>query len=321
MPLLTPPVILGCGTFGGIGGARQLIGKGLNEAAAAETMDEAIRLGILWWDTAERYADGASEAMIGAWLAERSQELAERVQIATKVAPASLAGNLDQRFDHKYIESKIEESFVRLRRRHVALYLAHAPCRVTPIEEVVEGFAAILESGRAKRIGCCNVDAGGLTAALEAADRLGVRGFDWVQNSFSLMEPDADQELRAICRERGIVYSAYSPLAGGILAGKYRRGEAFPPDSRMALRPDNRSLSEGTYDALDLLRLIADARGVSCAAVGLAWILQHRDSVAPVVGPSRNEPHLSHVAEALALELDDDERAKLEQAFSAAAAQ
>jgi 1-deoxyxylulose-5-phosphate synthase len=283
-------------------------------------MDEAVRLGMLWWDTAERYADGASEAMIGAWLSSQSPELADGIQIATKVAPASLAGNVGQRFDRKYIESKMETSLRRLGRPRVALYLAHAPCDITPIEEVVEGFAAILDSGRAQRVGCCNVDPGGLTAALEAADRLGVPGFEWVQNSFSLMDPHADRELRAICRERGIAYSAYSPLAGGILTGKYHRGEAFPPDSRMALRPEGRSLSERTHDALDVLSSIAAEKGVSCAAVGLAWILRHPDCIAPVVGPSRNTPHLFHVSEAMKVELNDDARLRLERAFEAAAA-
>ena len=315
-----PPVILGCGTFGGIGGARQLIGKGLTATAAEETMDEAVRIGLHWWDTAERYADGASEAMIGAWLSSRPQELADSIQIATKVAPASLTGDRDQRFDRQYIASRFEASLLRLRRPRVALYLAHAPCGVTPIEDVVEGFAAILESGRAQRVGCCNVDPRGLMAALGAADRLGVRGFEWVQNSFSLMDPGADRELRAICREHGIVYSPYSPLAGGILTGKYRRGEAFPSDSRMALRPDGRSLSSGTHDALDLLREMADEKGASCAAIGLAWVLGHPECGAPVVGPSRDAPHLSHVCEAQRIELNDDERLRLEDAFGAAVA-
>lgn len=315
----SPSLILGCGTFGGIGGARHLIGKGLDVAGAEETMDEAVRLCILLWDTAERYADGASETAIGNWLSSRRPELTDHVRIATKVAPASRGGGSDQRFDREYIASKMEESLRRLRRPRVALYLAHAPCDITPVEEVVEAFAAILELGHAERVGCCNVDVRGLSAALEAADRMGVRGFEWVQNSFSLLDPHADREVRDVCRERGIVYSAYSPLAGGILSGKYRRGEAFPPDSRMSLRPDDRSLSEGTHDALDVLRSIAAERAVTCAAIGVAWILGHPDGVVPVVGPARHSPHLTHVSEALAVNLSGDERMRLEHAFLGAA--
>jgi aryl-alcohol dehydrogenase-like predicted oxidoreductase len=316
----TPPrVILGCGTFGGIGGARQLIGKGLSETAAEETMNEAVRLGLLWWDTAERYADGASERMIGAWLQRCPSELTGRIHVTTKVSPASLSGHRDQRFDRKYIESKFEASLRRLGLQSIAVYLAHSSCEITPIEEVVEGFAAVLASGRTRRIGCCNVSPQALIAALSAADRLGVPGFQWVQNSFSLMDPHADKELRAICRERGIVYSPYSPLAGGILSGKYRRGEAFPPDSRMALRPDGRQLSDRTYDALEILGSIASAKGASPAAVALAWIMRHPDGLLPVVGPRREAPHLAHVSEASELELTDRECNELEQAFSAVA--
>jgi 1-deoxyxylulose-5-phosphate synthase len=320
LPPPTVPIILGCGTFGGIGGARHLIGKGLDATAAAATMDEAAALRIELWDTAERYAGGTSEELIGEWLCSRPPAVTERIRIATKVAPASRAGDPGTLFDRQYIEANLEASLSRLRCDRVALYLAHAPCDVTPIEVVVEAFAAVLESGRAERVGCCNIGAEGLTAALDAAERMGVRGFEWVQNSFSLLNPGADRELRAICRERRIPYSPYSPLAGGILAGRYRRGEPFPPDSRMALRPDGRALSEPTYDALDVLRAVAGEMGVSCAAVGLAWILGHPDCAAPVVGPSRNAPHLAHISEALAVNLSDGDRARLEHAFAAVAA-
>jgi aryl-alcohol dehydrogenase-like predicted oxidoreductase len=317
MPPQTVRIILGCGTFGGIGGARRLIGKGLDATAAAATMDEAAALGIDLWDTAERYAGGASEELIGAWLCNRPPVLTERIRIATKVAPASLAGDRETPFDEKYIEARLEASLSRLRRHRVALFLAHAPCEVTPIEMVVEAFAAVLESGRAERVGCCNIGPEGLAAALDAAERLGVRGFDWVQNSFSLLSPGADRELRAICRERHVAYSPYSPLAGGILAGRYRRGEPFPPDSRMALRPDGQTLSGQTHDALDVLRSVAGGMGASCAAVGLAWILGHPDCTSPVVGPSRSAPHLAHISEALAVDLSDGDRARLERAFAA----
>ena len=87
----------------------------------------------------------------------------------------------------------------------------------------------------------------------------------------------------------------------------------------MALRPDGRALSEQTYDALDVLRSVAKELGVSCAAVGLAWILGHPDCAAPVVGPSRNAPHLAHIPEALALDLSKEDRARLEHAFAAIA--
>ena len=314
-PLHEGPVILGCGTFGGIGGARHLIGHGLDSSAAWRTLDEAAALGLTMWDTAERYAHGASESTIGAWLASRPPDLARQIRITTKVAPASLEGLDGVLFDTDYVERKLDASLERLGRRRVALYMAHALCQTTPVRQTVEAFAAVIESGRAERIGCCNVAPGPLLAALEEAERHRLPRFEWVQNSFCLLAPGADREVRAICRERGIGYSPYSPLAGGLLTGKYRRAEPFPAGTRMALRPDGTALTDATHDALDTLRGVAQARASSSAAVALAWIIGHPDCAAPVAGPSRTAPHLGHVAEALSLTLTDRERDQLDLVF------
>jgi 1-deoxyxylulose-5-phosphate synthase len=311
-----PSVILGCGTFGGLGSARHLIGKGLDRAAAVETLDEAAALGIEMWDTAGGYADGESESAIGAWLASRPH-IAQRIRVATKVAPASLAGEEGVPFDETYVSRSLARSLERLGRNRVALFMAHAPCAVTPVGQTVEAFAGVVESGRAGLIGICNVGPDQLRGFLDEAERRGMPGFTWVQNGFSLLSPEDDYEVRAICHERNLVYSPFSPLAGGVLAGKYRRGQPFPPDSRMALRPEGRSLSEKTHDALDLLHAMANVRGASCAAVALAWIFGHPDCAAPVAGPSRSAPHLAHIAEALAIELTEKERADLTRAFLA----
>lgn len=317
-----PPVVLGCGTFGGIGGARELIGRGLDRAAAFATMDEALALGIDVFDTAERYAAGESERAIGEWLRSRPRETTAGIRIATKVAPPFADGTAGIPFARSYIESKIETSIERLGLDGVTFYLSHAPDPDTPIEATVEGFAAVVESGLAAHIGCCNVGVTELVAALEAAERLGVRGFEWVQNSFSLLSPREDREVRAVCRERGLGYTPFSPLAGGVLTGKYRRGEPFPADTRLALRPEGHGerMTAQVHDALDRLRAAAAARGVSPGALALAWIMAHPECTAPVVGPARTAAHLGHVAEALAVELTADEHAELGRWFETAGA-
>ena len=295
--VMVPRAFLGCGTFGGIGGARHLVGRGLDREAAFETMDEALALGIDVFDTAERYANGDSERTIGDWLRHRPSEKTERVRIATKVAPPKVDGIVETPFDRAYIERKLESSLARLGLERVTFYLSHAPDEATPIEDTVEGFAAVIQSGRAAHIGCCNVGAAELIGALDAADRIGVPGFEWVQNSFSLLSPNADREVHAVCRERNLGYTPFSPLAGGILTGKYRRGEPFPEGTRMALRPEEFAelMTESVYDALDRLRDVAAARGVECASSALAWLIAHPACTAPVVGPSRAIPHLAHV--------------------------
>jgi aryl-alcohol dehydrogenase-like predicted oxidoreductase len=311
-------VILGCGTFGGIGGARELIGKGIDRVGAMAVLDEAVALGVNVLDTAERYADGESECTLGQWLRDRPPEVTAAVHVATKVAPPALDGRPGVPFDRDYITRKMAVSLDRLGLERVTFYLSHAPDETTPIEATLEGFAAVVDAGQAQHIGCCNVDARQLLAALEAVDRLGLPPFEWVQNSFSLLTPGADTEVRAICRERGLGYTPFSPLAGGVLTGKYLRGAPIPEGTRLALRPEgfNELLTERFHDTLDGLRATADARGVSCGAVALAWILAHPDVTAPVVGPSRTLPHLAHVGEALRLVLDDLELQRLSALFA-----
>src|SRR5208282_6392405 len=121
-----PRVLLGCGTFGGIGGARHLVGRGLDRAAAFATLDEALALGIDVLDTAERYAGGESERTIGEWLLRRPPEVTTGVRIATKVAPPTVDGSDGVPFNRAYIEEKLETSLERLGLERVTFYLSHA---------------------------------------------------------------------------------------------------------------------------------------------------------------------------------------------------
>jgi aryl-alcohol dehydrogenase-like predicted oxidoreductase len=301
-------IILGCGTFGGIGGAKALIGRGLDREAAFATLDEGLALGINVLDTAERYAGGDSELVIGEWLRRQSVGVRDGLHIATKVAPPFLEGNAGKPFDRAFIERKLAASLERLGVDSVTFYLSHAPDPETSIERTLEGFAAAVESGRVRHIGCCNVDADQLRNSLEASDRLGLPTFEWVQNSFSLLKPNEYREVRAICAERNLGFTPFSPLAGGVLTGKYRRGEPFPEGTRMALLPGGSDglLSDRTFDALDQLSVEATRRNASLAALALAWVLAHPDCTAPVIGPSRAAPHLGHAGEALKLALTPD---------------
>lgn len=315
-------LVLGCGTFGGIGGSPQLVGRGLDERAAFEALDEAVGLGITLLDTAERYAGGASEIMIGRWLAERDSQVTGSVRIATKVAPGYFGGS-DARFDAAFLETKFAGSLQRLGVESVELLFTHAPDDATPIEETLEGLEAIRASGRCRQLGACNVDAAQLTAALDAAQRLGISGYQVVQNGYSLLQPEQDRAVRSICAERDVAFTPYSPLAGGALTGKYRRNAGPPPDSRLALRPDgvDELLTPAVHDAIDRLREAAEGRhGVDCGALALAWLLHRSDLGAPVIGPARRAPHLALAASALAVALSDAEVTEIASWFASATA-
>lgn len=313
--------LLGCGTVGGIGGVTALIGRGLDDATAFATLDEAEALGINVLDTAERYAAGASERLLGRWLRQRPAGR-PAPHIATKVAPPFLNEQPGRHFDRAYIDGHLGASLERLGVERVTFYLSHAPDPDTPIEHTLEGFAAARDSGRVAHLGCCNVDVAQLRTALDTADRLGLPGFGWVHTSFSLLQPDADATMRAFCRERGLGYTPFSPLAAGVLTGKYRRDGTVPEGSRMALRPEgfDTMLVEPVFAALDHLGDTAARSGTTPAALALAWIFAHPDCTAPVVGPARSAPHLGHVAAAASLALAPADWDALRDRFAAAAA-
>jgi aryl-alcohol dehydrogenase-like predicted oxidoreductase len=313
-------VVLGCGSFGGIGGARDLIGRGLDDDASLATLDEAAALGITMLDTAERYAGGASERVIGRWLAERAGSLPGPVQITTKVAPASMSDG-DAAFDLAFIEPIFEGSLERLGVDRVDWLLIHAPDDDTPVERTLEALASIHESGRCGHIGACNLDARQLSDAVETAERMGVGGYELVQNGYSLLQPDGEAEVRRLCHEHHVAFTAYSPLAGGVLTGKYHPDERPPEGTRLDLRPDgfDALLTRAVYDAIGVLAQEAAARDVSTGAVALAWLLSHEGVTASIMGPARSAPYLGIAAEALRIDLDDETREALADAFRVAA--
>jgi 1-deoxyxylulose-5-phosphate synthase len=325
-PVSTPPfwtygnVVLGCGTFGGIGGSVKLVGHGLDEAAAFATMDEAVALGITLFDTAESYAEGASERMMGRWMTERDPAVTGRVRLMTKVAPP-WGSDAGRPFDVAFLVEKFSGSLERLGVDAVDLLLTHAPDDDTPIEVTLEGLEEIRASGRCRYLGACNVDAGQLTAALEAAERLGIGGYQAIQNGYSLLAPADERAVRAICADNGLAFMAFSPLPGGALTGKYQRGVTAPADSRLALRPDgvDALLTPAAFDAIDRLRSEAKERhGLECGALALGWLLHHPDVTAVVSGPSRRPPHLGLAAQAAGITLSDADYTEIEAWFASA---
>lgn len=312
-------MVLGCGSFGGIGGATHLIGRGLDEPASMATLDEAAALGITMLDTAERYAAGASETMIGRWLSERPASVTAPMRITTKVAPAELSGR-DAPFDAAFIEPVFARSLERLGVDQVEWLLTHAPDDDTPIETTLEALEAIRASGRCVHVGGCNLDDTRLRGALDAAERLGITGYELVQNGYSLLQPDAEARVRQICDEQGLAFVAFSPLAGGVLTGKYQRGEPPATGSRLDLRPEgfDELMTPQVHDALETLAATAAELGAAPGALALAWLMQSHDVTALISGPSRSAPHLALAAQAMELHPSDDLVDALTDTFRAA---
>jgi 1-deoxyxylulose-5-phosphate synthase len=298
-------IILGCGNFGGIGSAPELFGQGESEADAFRIMDAAWELGITTFDTADAYGGGRSETAIGNWIKSRGH----RPKITTKTFNPMEAGG-DQGLARARITRQIESSLDRLGVEEVELYLAHTFDPDTPVEETVATFEGLVQLGLIKTYGVSNFTADQLRALLQ----VGIPAV--VQNSYSLLDREDEQEVLPLCVEFDVAYTPFSPLAGGWLTGKYKRGEAAPPGSRMELRPGPyESLrNDRTFGALERFGAAATLRGVDTASLAIAWLLAQPYVTAVIVGP-RKPQHLEPALRALEMPLSQAEADELAALF------
>jgi aryl-alcohol dehydrogenase-like predicted oxidoreductase len=300
------PVALGCGNFGGIGSAPEFFGQGLSEDQALELMDAAWEFGITHFDTADAYGGGRSELSIGRWIRSRGV----RPQLTTKTYNPMQAG-ADRGLRPERVARQLRTSLERLGVDHVELYLAHEFDPGVPLSASFGAFDQAQAEGTIRAYGVSNFDAPQLAAALTAGAPQAI------QNSYSLLAREDEQDLLALCAEREVAYLAFSPLAGGWLTGKYRRGEQFPVGSRMSQRPEpyRRLVADRTFDALARLQAMASRRGISMAGLALAWLLADERVTQIVVGPGRPE-HLAPVGEALEHPLTAEEQVAVRSAVA-----
>ncbi len=294
-------LILGCGNFGGIGSAPELFGQGESDEEAFAIMDAAWEAGIHWFDTADAYGGGRSERAIGKWIAATGN----RPRLTTKTFNPMDKG-ADSGLSRERILRQIESSLERLGLHRVDLYLAHEFDPETPLSETLATFDELAEAGTIGAYGVSNFS----RTQLEEALRVGSPRV--VQNSYSLLHRSDEEDVLPLCAEHGVEYQAFSPLAGGWLTGKYRRGEAYAPGSRMTLRPDSyRHLEEErVYTGLERLREKGDT-----ATLALAWVLGQPGVSAALVGPRRPE-HLEPALAAVELDLSFAERDDIASFFA-----
>ena len=308
-------IILGCGNFGGVGSAPALFGQGIPRDEALRIMDAAWELGLTTFDTADAYGGGRSETWIGEWLATKESAVRDAIAIETKTFNPMDDGD-DRGLAGPRIRRQLETSLRRLGVERVALYMAHDHDPETPQEETLLAFDELVRAGKVGAVGASNHSGEQLAEALEISELEGLTRYEWVQNSFSLLDHHDAETVFPVCHEHGLGYEAFGPLAGGWLAGRYRRGEPYPEGSRMTQRPDGyrRFESDAVFDALEALAREALERGVSRAGLAIAWLLGVPEVSAVIVGPTCVH-HLEPVREALALELSDDDLAHMRGLF------
>jgi aryl-alcohol dehydrogenase-like predicted oxidoreductase len=295
-----PRLILGCGNFGGIGSAPAFFEKGETLEQAIELMDAAWEAGIDWFDTADAYGGGRSETYIGEWIRSRRPE---GLRITTKTF-----NPMDEGEDHGLaparVRRQIDTSLRRLGVDRVDLYLAHAWDPDVPVAELAGVFEKLVAAGKIGAYGLSNVDGAQLSAALPTGN------FTAVQNSYSLLDREAEEEVLPLCEEHGLWFQVHSPLMGGWLTGKYRRGAQAPEGSRMTLRsePYEYLRDDRVYDALEALERRGDP-----TTLALAWLLGD-ERIAVVIGP-RRPAQLEPALAALAAPLKPEERDAIADEF------
>ncbi|HVM69398.1 MAG TPA: aldo/keto reductase [Gaiellaceae bacterium] len=303
-------IVLGCGNFGGVGSSPAFFGKGETEGEAHQLLDAAWAAGITTLDTADAYGGGRSETYIGNWLRAKGSGARDRIVLTTKTFNPMTEGG-DSGLSRERIRRQLEGSLQRLGVDHVDLYLPHAMDPETPVAETIGTFDELVAEGKIRAYGGSNVDAEWLEEALRHGRP------DWVQNSYSLLDRGDERGVLELCARHGLGYTPFSPLAGGWLTGKYRRGEEPPAGSRMTLRPEpyEHLRTDRTFDALEAFEAHAAERGTSPAALAIAWLLAQPHVTAVVVGPRRPD-QLRPALEAAELELSPVERDAITALFA-----
>ncbi|NLT34327.1 MAG: aldo/keto reductase [Gaiellales bacterium] len=309
---------LGCGNFGGIGSMPEFFGRGETMEEAFAIMDAAFYLGINLFDTANAYGGGASEHMIGQWLASRGSAVRDQLLISTKVFNPVGPGPNDCGLSRRHLLSQVDISLSRLGVDYLDLFLLHEPDPSTPLEESLSTLNDLVHAGKVRYVGASNMPAWLTAKALWLADTHGWCRIEWIQNSYSLLERKDEVELFPLLADQGLGFTPFSPLAGGWLTGKYQADQPFPPGSRMTLRSDpyQHLLKADVFAGLERLRAFAESRGTDTATLSLAWLL-HQPRVTSVIMGPRRPTHLEPGLQALEIELTPSECEEMASFFIA----
>jgi aryl-alcohol dehydrogenase-like predicted oxidoreductase len=299
---------LGTMTFGGTGPFANVGSTGVEEAR--RQWDRCLEAGVNLIDTADVYSNGLSEEIVGQVLRGRRDD----VLVATKVRMSMGDGPNDAGLSRHHIISGCEASLRRLGTEYVDLYQVHEWDGLTPLEETLEALDFLVQSGKVRYVGASNYTGWQLMKALGIADRHSLPRFVSEQIYYSLQARDAEYELIPAAVDQGLGLLVWSPLAGGLLSGKYRRDQQPPPGSRGLTDWNEPPIydQEALYDTVEVIVGIAEKRGVSPAQVALAYLL-HKPAVTTLVIGARTMEQLEDNLGAADLALADEEREQLDK--------
>ena len=295
-------------TFGGKGGFKPIGELGQTEADVLVRM--CLDAGINFFDTADIYSEGVAEEMLGKSLGNRRKDII----LATKVRARMSAGQNDVGLSRHHIIEGCNASLKRLETDYIDLYQVHSYDPKTPLEETLRALDDVVRQGKVRYIGCSNFAAWQLMKALAISEKQNLERFVTLQPYYSLLARELELELVPLCLDQGLGIIPWSPLAGGFLSGKYRRGNPFPSNTRFT-NSQHRFLQfddEHAYTIIDELEKIAQAHNASIAQAALNYLLR-KAGVSSVIIGARTPEQLTDNLKTTDWMMTGDEVARLDK--------
>jgi aryl-alcohol dehydrogenase-like predicted oxidoreductase len=309
--LFVSELCLGTMTFGGGGGIWEKIGN-LQQAEADRLFGRSFDAGINFIDTADVYSEGRSELITGQAL-KNLKVPRDSVVVATKVFGETGAKSVNSRgLSRVHIVDAVKASLQRLQLDHIDLYQVHGVDAATPIEETVRALDNLVQQGHVRYVGVSNWAAWQIMKALGISERLGLARFESLQAYYTIAGRDLERELIPLLQSESVGLLVWSPLAGGLLSGKYGRDAKAETGSRRTVFDFPPVNLERAYDCVDAMRGIAQNRGVSVAQIAIAWLLHQSAVTSVIIGAKRVEQLDDNIA-ATAIKLTGDELAALDK--------
>ena len=293
-------------------------GREATEADSHHMLDRFVEAGGDFIDTADVYTQGVSEQIVGRWLKTKQRD---DVIIATKVRFPMGDGVNNVGLSRKHILSGVEASLKRLDTDYIDLYQVHCWDAATPLEETLSTLDMLVKSGKVRYVGASNFTGWQLQRALDLSRQHGWEGFTCLQPQYNLLCRSTEWEVLPVCVDEGLGVIPWSPLRGGWLSGKFRRGMSAPPENTRIKEAEEKGWGESwsnynhesTWRTLDALFAVADDSGKTPAQVAINWLLQMPGVTAPIIG-ARNMEQLEANLGASGWNLTADQVAKLNQA-------
>ena len=327
--LLVSEICFGTMTFGDSGGIWQTIG-GLDQKAADALVKVAFDAGVTIFDTADVYAGGMSETVFGQSLRNLGLPRDEIV-VATKVlgrvtppAPQNMSpaqkAEIERRakgrnvngLSRKHIMNAVDASLKRLGLDHIDLYQIHGSDPLTSLEETLSALDDVVKAGKARYIGLCNHPAWSITKSLWISDKKNLHRFESLQMYYSIAGRDLEREIVPLAQDQQVAILPWSPLAGGLLSGKYARDGVKPEDARRAKFDFPPVNLQRAFDCIDAMKPIAAAHDATVAGVALAWLL-HKPWVTSVLIGAKSSSQLKDNLAATSIRLSSEELAALDK--------